>query len=214
MKNYLKSMVAMAMAACLMTGSAFAFTYTEIDTEQAFDSETLALEKISDWAEEAVTQAIALGLVPNQLQRGYRDAITRAEFCALAVTLYETATGEQATGRSSFVDTTDVNIERAAYLGIVSGVGDNRFLPDAELNREQAAKILSNLSEVLGNSLSSVKPTFADNAQISGWALDAVGQVQSAGIMNGTGGNQFTPHGSYTREQSIITMLNLYRTAK
>jgi len=51
--------------------------------------------------------------------------------------------------------------------------------------------------------------TFADNAYISSWAIEAVGQVQGVDIMGGVGNNMFAPRGMYTREQSIITMLRL-----
>jgi len=57
------------------------------------------------------------------------------------------------------------------------------------------------------------EPTFADNAQIDTWAMDAVGRVQKAGIMSGTGNNYFNPKGDagrYTREQSIITIVKVW----
>jgi len=41
-----------------------------------------------------------------------------------------------------------------------------------------------------------------------------VGLVQGSGIMGGVGDNRFDPQGEYTREQSILTMLRLYKLAK
>ena len=66
----------------------------------------------------------------------------------------------------------------------------------------------------MGHPLPAAAPTFADNASISSWARDAVGRVKAAGIMDGTGNNQFTPQGTYTREQSILTILRLYNTVR
>ena len=85
-----------------------------------------AAEAPSGWAQEQVRTAITENLVPQNLQSNYTQAITRAEFCALAVALYESTMGV-ISGRTTFLDTNDVNVQKLAFLGVVSGVGDNRF---------------------------------------------------------------------------------------
>ena len=95
-------------------------------------------------------------------------------------------------------------------LGVVTGVGYGNFDPNGTLTRQQAAVILVRLASVIGQPLSSVAPTFADNANISSWAIEAIGQMQSTGIMDGVGNNNFDPSGQFTREQSIITMLRMF----
>jgi hypothetical protein len=60
-------------------------------------------------------------------------------------------------------------------LGIVFGVGNNRFDPDAPLTREQAAVMLTRLAVALNHLLPDATPNFADNADISEWAVDGVG---------------------------------------
>ena len=164
----------------------------------------------SAWAVEQVNAAIAAGLVPQHLQSQFTQATTRAEFAALAVALYETATGREITGRMTFNDTTDINVQKMGYLGVVEGVGGGNFAPNNSLTREQAAVMLARLANAIGRPLQMQAPTFADNAEISAWARDAVGQVQAAGIMGGVGNNVFSPRGQYTREQSIVTMLRLF----
>jgi len=164
----------------------------------------------SAWAAPLVEQAVALGLVPQGLQTNYTQPTTRAEFAALAVSLYETVTGDTITGRAAFNDTTDVNVQKAGYLGVVTGVGGGNFNPSGQLTREQAAVMLTRLANAIGQPLPASAPTFADNAQISSWAFDAVGQAQASGIMGGVGDNRFAPSGDYTREQSIITILRLF----
>jgi hypothetical protein len=167
------------------------------------------LSTASTWAHESITRAIELGLVPQSLQGNYTQQITRAEFTALAVALYENQSGE-ITGREQFTDTNDINVQKAAYLGIVQGVGNDRFDPNAQLTREQAAVMLSRLADVMENPLPSQAATFVDNSEVSSWAIVAVGHVQAAGIMGGVGDYLFDPHGAYTREQSIITILRLF----
>lgn len=165
----------------------------------------------ASWARAAVDEAIAQDFLPVPLRTRYDQTITRGEFCALAVRFYECFTGREAEERASFEDTQDVNVEKAAALGIVSGVGNGRFSPDAPLDREQAARILANMAQILGSPLPQAAPTFSDADAVSPWAQASVGQVQNAGIMSGVGGGLFAPRSTYTREQSVVTIMNLYR---
>ena len=166
------------------------------------------LDTPSDWAAEHIRAAVAAGLVPPALQSNYAQTVTRAEFCSLAVVLYEKAVGRIA-GRTKFTDTEDINVEKAAHAGIAFGVSDGVFEPSGPLTREQAAAMLSRLANAMGKPLKNQAATFSDNGSISDWALEAVGQMQSSGVMGGTGDNMFSPRGPYTREQSIVTIMRL-----
>jgi len=163
----------------------------------------------SDWAIAEVNRANDLELVPDMLNLAYQSNTTRAQFCALTVKFYEIINGE-ITGRVVFTDTTDTNVEKAASIGVATGVGDNKFDPDAKLTREQAAVMLSRLTVAIGKPLNTQIPTFKDSGSVSSWAVDGVGQMQAAGIMSGTGDNYFSPLQPYTNEQSIMTILRLY----
>ena len=163
----------------------------------------------SHWAVEQVEAAITAGLVPEQLQSYYTQVITRAEFTALVVALYERVQGE-ITGRSTFADTEDENVQKAAYIGVVRGVGDHRFAPEEGLSREQAATMLSRLADAMDQPLPREAATFADVDSVSDWAAEAVGHVQAAGIMRGVGDNNFAPLAVHTREEAIVTMLRLF----
>ena len=164
----------------------------------------------SIWAVGYITRAVELGLVPSLLNRDFTQSTTRAEFTHFAVALYETITESEISGRIPFVDTIDTNVQKAAYIGVVQGVGGGRFDPSGTLTREQAATMLARLAYAIGSPLPEYAATFSDNDAISSWAIDAVGQVQAAGIMSGVGNNMFDPQGTYTREQSIVTMLRLF----
>ena len=188
--------------------------YIAVRKADSGQGSTPAAEKPSPWAEEQVNAAISAKLVPQSLQSKYTQAATRAEFCALAVALYETAAGEEITDRKTFDDTKDVNVEKAAAIGVVSGVGDNKFSPDTQLTREQAAVMLSRLADAIGKPLQKQAATFTDNGNIASWAIEGVGQVQAAGIMSGVGENTFAPQDPYTREQSILTIMRLYGAVK
>jgi len=164
----------------------------------------------SAWAREEVNRAIAAGLVPQNIQNNYTNRITRGEFTALVVALYETITGAEINGRVYFQDTNDTNIQKAAFIGVVTGTSPGNFSPNASLTREQAAVILSRLMYALNEPLPLVATTFADTAQMAAWAKPSIGQVQAAGIMGGLGNNEFGPRRTFTREQSIVTIYRLF----
>ena len=173
---------------------------------------TFTGEQPSSWAKDQVGLAIDAGIVPQALQSRYTDTATRADFCALVVALLEKYLGWELTAEETFTDTDDINVRKAATLGIVQGVGNGAFNPNGELTREQAATMLertyrASLRYLQGSGTSS----FADSASVSSWAADAVAKMENSGIMTGVGNNRFAPQGPYSREQSIMTMYRLYR---
>jgi hypothetical protein len=190
----------------------------------------------SSWAVAEVNRAIAANIVPQSLQSAYTQPITRAEFCALVVPLYETVSGLTITGRlardhsgrywfassslPTFSDTNDINVQKAAAIGVVQGVGNDMFDPNSRLTREQAATMLSRLKDLLdepeyemvnGVETRHISGTyFSDLELVSSWALSEVILMWGAGIMHGVGENTFAPREPYTREQSIMTIMRLY----
>ena len=168
----------------------------------------------SSWAVEPVNAAVAAGIVPEALQSQYNQATTRAEFCALAVELYETVTGSEITERATFTDTSDPNVEKMAALKVVNGEEEGVFNPNGKLTRQQAAAMLSRLAEALGKPLPAKETTFADKASFSPYAVGPIGQMQATEVMKGVGDNKFDPNGVYTREQSIVTMMRLFDIVK
>jgi len=164
----------------------------------------------SSWAQPYVDDATAMGFLPAAFTVNYQGTTTRAEFAALAVYIYEKLHGPIA-GRQTFNDTDDVNVQKAAYIGVVMGTGEGNFTPNRNLSRQEAAVMLSRLADILSQPLPTLSPTFGDNAAAYAWALDAMGQMQATGIMGGVGEGNFDPAGSYTREQSIITAVRLIR---
>ena len=200
---------------CIIYGNlgSYAETYAK-EWGYPFPASAPDLTGASTWAQEDITAAVAADLVPKDLQSAYTQATTRAEFAALAVALYEKVKDEEITERKTFDDTTDINVEKAAAIGVVEGVGNNKFNPDAALTREQAAVMLSRLVSLTGRPLLDYMTNFADKSSISTWALLPVGQVQDAGIMSGIGDNTFAPQDPYSREQSIATILRVYDRVK
>ena len=168
--------------------------------------------KVSGWAREQVDLAAAKGLMPDCLGDDFTVNITRAEFAAVAVELYEAMSGDTAPapGESPFKDTTDPVVIQANALGIVNGKGDGVFAPADPVTRQEAALMLSRVYTRLGGELPQVESTtFADNGDVAAWARDAVAFMSGREIVNGVGDNKFAPTGSASIEQALIIALRM-----
>jgi len=179
-------------------------------------SEAPDLDTAAKWAQDGIQSAYSKGFVPGDLQGNYTAVITRAEFCRMAVNYVEYVTGKHidsvltdhgvTTQPDIFTDTNDPDILAAYALGITNGTGPNTFSPDASFTREQAATMIMNTCKVLGIGQADVPDAgFADMTTVSSWAVDGVNFVKANGIMNGTGNDNFSPKGTYTRQESIVT---------
>lgn len=166
----------------------------------------------SDWASDAVEQAKEKGFLPQELAGKYRYGITREEFCLLCRDMLERRRGAALeTGETPFTDTDSSAAVSALYTaGIIRGKSDTVFDPDALITREEAATILDAAFRFLGLEEAGEDETFSDSGEISDWAARAVSRMSAAGILQGVGDGRFSPKGSYTREQAVMTMLRLY----
>lgn len=178
----------------------------------------------SSWAQEQVDAAIRSGLVPEDLQAGYRDNVTREEFCRLMVVLVEKKTGMSVsiyaivkgkTITDPFTDTDNADVLAAHALGIVNGTSETTFNPGGSITRQEAASMLSRTAQVLDMTTGKGQ-SFNDEAEIASWAKEGVaftsGLVDPTTgdrVMGGTGDGDFSPLATYTREQAYITSLRL-----
>lgn len=181
----------------------------------------------STWARAEIMAAIRAGLVPAELQRGYRKGITREEFCKLIMdmlckksdmNLDEYLKSKKIEpDKAAFTDTSSKHVLAAGSLGIVEGRGNNLFDPNSYITRQEAAKILANAARFMGKLPD--KPythLFSDRDQFASWAvphidfITALSVVSGGSVMDGIENNRFSPLAAYTREQSLITVYRLY----
>jgi hypothetical protein len=118
------------------------------------------------------------------------------------------------TDKKYFTDTDKEYINNAYELGIVSGVGNNKFAPDNSITRQEAAVMLNNLAELVNITDINNSEKFIDEKYFANWAKDSIYSISNKGIMLGTEENKFSPWMNYTREQAIATMLRLYDYSK
>lgn len=197
---------------------------TEQDNTSGSDTAGSGNYICSDWARAEVQSAERMGLIPDRLSRvDLRQNITRAEFAALSVRVYEILSGFAAPFASTnpFYDTSDPEVLKAAALGITNGIGGSNFGPDTLLTRQQAAVMLTRCYKAVvleawtldtdsAYTLPYIRPaTFADNSKIASWASDSVYFLVANSIINGVGGNIFSPDSNATREQSIAIAVRM-----
>ena len=194
----------------------------------------------SEWATEELAKADELGLIPETLEGADLTAdITRAEFAAVAVKVYEALANGEAIPAviNPFTDTSDIEILKAYNIGAVNGTSATTYSPDALLNREQAATMLTRVFKKVSIpgwtlatdsqfALAYEKPAaFADDNDISDWAKDSVYFMAANGIINGVGNNKFAPknvtsadeangYANATREQALIIAVRMVENLK
>ena len=173
----------------------------------------------SDWAKAELTKAEEKALIPESLlNEDLTKSITRAEFAAVSVLLYEAISADKAqpVGTNPFTDTSDPYVLKAYNLGVTTGTSATAFSPNDLLTREQAAAMLTRVYkkltingwEIAKDSEFKLEYTagekFADDAEVSDWAKDSVYFMSSKSIINGVGENKFAPKNNASREQAII----------
>jgi len=194
----------------------------------------------SGWAQGEIAKAEEMGLIPEILDGADLTAdITRAEFAAVAVKVYEALSGTPALPAvaNPFTDTADPEILKAYNIGAVNGTSVTTYSPNDLLNREQAATMLTRVFKRVtlpGWTLATdsqftlpyEKPAaFADDKDISDWAKDSVYFMAANGIINGVGNNKFAPknvtteeqatgYANATREQALIIAMRMVENLK
>ena len=91
----------------------------------------------------------------------------------------------------------------AKALGIASGVGDNKFDPDAPVRRQDMAtlayRVLSKEGLLTSIPNTAVLNQFKDKDYIDFYAREAMAACVDAGLMSGYGDNTINPQGNASR---------------
>ncbi len=175
-----------------------------------------AMAAPSSWAEAEVKTAITVGIVPKNIQEEYQSAITRAEFCEMAMQFWTRLTGkEMPSATATFTDTDNPSVAAAQSLGIVQGESETQFSPDKPVTRQEICVMLRNalvsacpnvaLPEVYVN-------TFPDASSVADWAMEAVQGMNLFAVMLGDENGNIRPLGNTTREEAILLTYRLFAT--
>ena len=169
---------------------------------------------ISHWANKAVNWLSKKGVISGKASNKFApsDNVTRAEFVAM---LYR-ASGAKNEGNCQFKDVSKDSwyydaIAWAYNNGIVYGVDNDNFAPNATITRQDMACMAARYANKLNVSLdkSVDYKAFVDEANISAYALDSVKTLFEANIVKGNDNNQFRPTDKTTRAEVAVIIYNL-----
>ena len=160
------------------------------------------------WAEQ---NGVVNGVGNGKFNPG--GSVTRAQ---LATILYRMAGSPSVSGSSDFTDVVAGKwfakaVAWAAANGIVNGYGDSLFGPNDPVTREQLAAILYRYAVYGGMTAVTLEEnlgSFADTAQLSAYAIQAMNWAVGQGLINGSGSN-LVPKAQATRAQ-VAAIIHRY----
>ena len=206
----LKKAITIILALTMMSGTS---VFASNETEESNNATQIEQSSEVTAFESNISRAVSLGIINNE-NYNFNDDITREQFCNFVYNLvnpikelpifkYE---------RAPFDDTNGNDKITVLYSAkIVSGKDDYIFSPNDKLTREEAATILCRAANYLDIELplAKVDMSYADNSEISSWAVSSVYSLKTLNILNNTDEN-VNPKANITISQAVSALVRLY----
>ncbi|WP_167578647.1 S8 family serine peptidase [Jeotgalibacillus proteolyticus] len=168
------------------------------------------------WAKDEVEVLASLLIVNGRTDTTFvpKGQLTRAEFAVLLARTLQLPTREAA---GSFTDLPASHwsvqgVEAAARAGIVNGMPNGSFQPNAPITREQMATMIMRAVEYLDPELveeidvSDYEGHFSDEAKIAPYAKESIYQAVEIGLLQGLPNGSFAPKNNTTRAESAVVV--------
>ena len=171
------------------------------------------------WAVPAINTLVNLGVINGRSDTIFdpNASVTRAEFTKMVCAAFGIASTPSAAQTFTDVAPTDWfygYVQAAAAKGIVNGVSDTAFDPNATIKRQEMAAILYRTIQAT-NALAllpqGTEKVFADAAQIDEYAQIPVSVLSAAGVINGVTDTTFEPYATATRAQAACIIYQYYQ---
>lgn|GEM_PF-363388 len=185
--------------------------YAVLSFDKSFDD-------VSDsfWAAPVIKMMAAKHIVQGVSDSAFapQRQVTRAEFAAFLVrALGLTATSPAAFADVSAGDWYAGDVAAASEAGLINGRSADSFAPNDTITREEMAAMLvrayAHSRGAAAADAAGAAAAFADQAEISAWAQDAVRAAQALGLLNGRDNGAFVPQGAATRAESAQALARL-----
>ena len=187
-------------------------SYVVVENKVSFND----VESVQAWAGKQIQVAAAKGIIEGKGEGNFdpRAKVTRAEFAKMLVKALEI---ESTTAKNEFSDVADTSwaaeyVAAASSLGIINGVGNGKFDPNAEITRAQMAAMISRALKLTKTTEAddSVLNTFTDADAIPASLKSDISVAVNEGLIIGSNG-KFNPNGSATRAEAAVV---IYRVVK
>lgn len=166
--------------------------------------------KPGDWFYDSVMEAAERGLMNGMTETEFLPEETTSR-AMLVTILYRLSGSPKSADGASFPDVVPGSwyADAAAWGAeqkLVLGFEDGTFRPEDEITREQTALILQRYAAYCGKDVtqSASLDGFADPAEVSSWALDAMAWAVGCGLVGGKGSGSallLAPQASTTRAE-------------
>ena len=158
------------------------------------------------WAYNAITTLEEKGIVNRVSENWYGPQfnITRGDYAMFLVRTLGLTDG----AGENFADV-EADAEYAKELaigkaaGIINGVGDNKFNPEAEITRQD---MMTMTSRALGLAGEADLSAFADSGLIADYASAHVAAMVAEGLIKGNADGTINPKGNTTRAEAAVIM--------
>ena len=167
------------------------------------------------WAEEAIVNMAKDGIVKGKSEGAFAplDALTRAEAAKLLCEAFSLTEGE-GEGKT-FSDVAAAawyaeSVRCAAQNGVILGDENGNFHPEETIKREAFAAMLMRTLQAKQITLSPVRLNinFADEGEISGFAVGAIDFLYTAGVFEGDNGF-FYPQSPLNRAEAAVSVYRI-----
>jgi len=141
-------------------------------------------------------------------------ALTRGQFLVLLMRAYSITPDSNSSDNFSDAGSTYYTgyLAAAKAMGVVRGIGGNRFLPESSISRQDMFMMLYNALKVLHKlptvSSSATETSYSDSNLIASYAQEAVKILSTDGIISGSGG-KIDPADLSSRAQMAQVLFNL-----
>jgi hypothetical protein len=171
------------------------------------------------WGYNAITVLSGKGIVSGYPDGTFKPGatVTRAEFTAMLVKALSLSTANT-TGQFTDVTPDDWcygSVNAAVHEGLVSGMGDNLFAPNALVTREQMAVMVASAlgTSALGTSVPGTNfpelDAYSDGSSASSWAVPGMAEAIKEGIVSGLTTSMLAPRNTATRAQAAAMIYRL-----
>lgn len=164
-----------------------------------------------EWARNAIANAYDNGIVNDIGLQKYAPEknITRADFAGYLIRtlgLTADATDTFADVDDSYYYAKEIAIGKA--LGILNGVGDNKYEPDAPISRQDLMVICTRGMKIVKemNLDTSKLNAFSDAGLIADYAREGITGMVTEGIVKGNTDGTINPLGNTTRAEAAVIM--------
>ena len=216
--NWKKRVTSFVLVVCMLIGSipTMAFATEQQSTEKSHNSASVPFADVNanDWYAEAVQYVYDNHLMSGTSPTKFEPNTVMSRAMVVQILYNKTGQPKVDDSNSSFTDVSKSDwysraVAWAYQSGYASGVGNNRFEPNANVTREQFAQFMYNYSgrpEMPVDVLSE----FPDSSSVT-WSKNAMAWAVSNKIINGSnenGVNYLKPQNGATRAQAAAILKN------